>query len=170
MTNNTDHHVLRPELEGAFRSGEARLNTELARHDAVFKARDVIFRSGAKPEFVYQLRTGWVARTRLLAARQQQIIAIYLPGDLFGLDGLLRVKQPERVECLTDASVSYIDRDRLLAMARTDDEIAIRLMWQLVDGEGRLHDRISGFGSVRADQRLAAMLLDFHHRLQRVGL
>ena len=75
----------RPELLGALQRGEAVLTRAMAPNARTFKPGEKIIGEGEPHGFVYWLRTGWVARTRRLPDERNQIIAIFLPGDFFGV-------------------------------------------------------------------------------------
>jgi CRP-like cAMP-binding protein len=59
---------------------------------------------------VYLLEAGWVARTRKTEDDRRQIMMVFLPGDLMGLKSMLLERQPDTIECLTDARPRAHDR------------------------------------------------------------
>ena len=74
--------------------------------------------------FVYWLRTGWVARTRRLPDERNQIIAIFLPGDFFGVKTIFLVQQPDALEALSAVTVEFLDHREVLDLAQQDSNVS----------------------------------------------
>jgi CRP/FNR family transcriptional regulator, anaerobic regulatory protein len=66
--------------------------------------------------------------------------------------------------------VEFLDWREVLRMARADPDIATRLWWQVCEDERRLHSWVTVLGRGSAEERIAAMVLDFRLRLHRAGL
>ena len=160
----------RPELLGALQRGEVVLTRAMRPNARIFKPGEKILEEGEPHGFVYWLRTGWVARTRRLPDERNQIIAIFLPGDFFGVKTIFLVQQPDALEALSAVTVEFLDCREVLNLARQDPDVGIRLWWQICEDERRLHNWITGLGRGNAEERIAAMLLDFRIRLRRAGL
>jgi len=160
----------RPELLGALQRGEAVLTRAMAPNARTFKPGEKIIGEGEPHGFVYWLRTGWVARTRRLPDERNQIIAIFLPGDFFGVKTIFLVQQPDALEALSAVTVEFLDHRQVLDLAQQDPDVGIRLWWQICEDQRRLHSWITGLGRGNAEERIAAMLLDFRIRLRRAGL
>jgi CRP-like cAMP-binding protein len=131
---------------------------------------DVLIRTGEESGTVYQLESGWVARTRLIEDGRRQIMSVFLAGDLMGLRTMLLTRQPDTIECLTDASVRAVDHKRLLELAGQDQAVGVRVMFQLAEDERRLHNWVAALGQGVADERIATLLLDLRGRLHQAGL
>ena len=95
---------------------------------------------------------------------------VFLPGDLMGIKSMLLQRQPDTIECLTDARVRTIDYQRLLDLTAQDHATSVRVMFQLAEDERRLHNWVTALGRGMADERIATLLLDLHGRLHRAGL
>lgn len=160
----------RPELLGALERGEAVLTRAMAPNAKTFKPGERIIGEGEPHGFVYWLRTGWVARTRRLPDERNQIIAIFLPGDFFGVKTIFLVKQPDALEALSAVTVEFLEHREVLHLAQQDPDVGIRLWWQICEDQRRLHSWVTGLGRGNAEERIAAMLLDFRIRLRRSGL
>jgi CRP-like cAMP-binding protein len=142
----------------------------MGRNAKAFRPGDEISAEGDLHGYVYWLRTGWVARTRRIPDERTQIITVFLPGDFFGVKAIFLVQQPDAIEALSGVTVEFLHWRESLEMARTDPDIAIRLWWQVCEDERRLHSWVAGLGRGNAEERIAAMLLDFRLRLDRAGL
>ena len=129
-----------------------------------------IIGEGEPHGFVYWLRTGWVARTRRLPDERNQIIATFLPGDFFGVKTIFLVQQPDALEALSAVTVEFLDHREVLNLARENPDVGIRLWWQICEDQRRIHSWVTALGRGNAEERIAAMLLDFRVRLQRAGL
>jgi CRP-like cAMP-binding protein len=120
--------------------------------------------SGGQPDVVlYRLRDGWAYRYRDLPDGHRAIMDVYVPGDIIGLDSLLR---KTNVRTLTTAAVEVIVVKQSVAELLTDGCIAFYI-WRLISEHQLRADRLlAAISSLDARGRLATMLLDFYHRLE----
>jgi CRP/FNR family transcriptional regulator len=91
----------RPELLENLQRGEAALTKAMAPNAKAFGPGAKIIEEGEPHSYVYRLRTGWVARTRQLPDERNQIIAVFLPGDFFGVKSIFLARQPDALEALS---------------------------------------------------------------------
>ena len=56
-------------------------------------------------EGIYRLRAGWAYQFRDWSTDRRIIVDVYLPGDVIGLDTILRTRRPEQVLTLTSAQL-----------------------------------------------------------------
>jgi CRP/FNR family nitrogen fixation transcriptional regulator len=99
---------------------------------------------------------------KLLNDGRRQISAFLLPGDFFGLD--CDDEYRFTAEAVTDASVTFVKRSALTALARRDGEVANDL-WRMARGElHRAHDHMLLLGRKSAQERIAAFLLEMAER------
>ncbi len=167
----SDHYPLhRPELYEGLTLGDRRLVQSMHGQSKLIGANEALLRPGEAHQWVYRVRTGWLARWRPVEDGRQQIIAIFLPGDLIGIKCMLMVRQPDGIEALTAATLDSLDQACFRALATADPAVALRVMFQLAEDERRLHNWVVGLGRSDAEARIAAMLLDFWRRLRRLGL
>ena len=170
MAATPNYPLHRPEIYETLRRGELALARAMAADERALRAGQRIVQAGEDCRFVFQLRTGWLCRSRGLEDGRRQIITIFLPGDLCVVKALLFAEQPDAVEALTDATLTAIAQDRLRLLAAEEPDVALRLMLQLAEDERRLHNWGIGLGRGTADEKMAAMLLDFRNRLRHIGL
>src|ERR1043166_4827362 len=135
----------RPELRGLLSRGEATIREAMG---APVRRRkgDGLINTGEDSSTVYLLESGWVARTRLIDDGRRQIIVVFLPGDLMGIKSMLLERQPDTIECLSDAYVRVIDHKRLLELVAQDHAASVRIMFQLAEDERRLHTWVAALG------------------------
>jgi CRP/FNR family transcriptional regulator, anaerobic regulatory protein len=159
----------RPELRDLLIRGEATIRQAM-RPPTRYREGDVLVSTGEDSGTVYLLEQGWVARTRLIDDGRRQIIVVFLPSDLMGIRSMLLERQPETIECLTDAYVRTIDHKRLLELVAQNHAASLRVMFQLGEDERRLHNWVAALGKGSADERIATLLLDLRGRLHQAGL
>lgn len=157
------HH--RPHLEQALLSGEAKLRALLHGSAAGVPAGTTLIRAGTDHEFVYRLVSGWACRTRGIADGRDQIILVFLPGELFAIKSMFVSSHFDDVKILSDAVVERIHYAELHRAFSADHDIATRCMWQVVEEERRLHGWVFGLGQGSAEERLALLLIDLRGRL-----
>jgi CRP/FNR family transcriptional regulator, anaerobic regulatory protein len=122
-----------------------------------------LFRGGQPDVVLYRLRDGWAYRFRDLADGHRAIVDVYVPGDIIGLDALLR---KTNVRTLTTASVEIIVAKQSMAKLLTEGCTAFYI-WRLLSEHQLRADRlVTAISSLDARGRLATMLLDFYHRLE----
>lgn len=166
---NTHFPLHRPELHDVLIQGEAAIRAAMGPPVRRPKG-EVLIDTGEKSGTVYLLESGWVARIRAIEDGRQQIIVVFLPGDLMGIKTMLLERQPDTIECLTDAQVRTIDHQRLFELVARNHAASVRIMFQLGEDERRLHNWIAALGRGNAEERIATLLLDLRGRLTQAGL
>src|SRR3954466_14823402 len=166
---NIHYPLHRPELRDLLIRGEATLQHAMGR-PGLCREGTKRGSAGVESSRVCLLESGWVARTRKTEDDRRQIMMVFLPGDLMDLKSMLLERQPDTIECLTDARVRTIDHKRLLELVAHDHAVSIRVMFQLAEDERRLHNWVTALGRGHADERIATLLLDLRGRLHRAGM
>jgi len=159
----------RPHLESSLVRGEEKVK-ELMRGTAQnVPAGKTLIRAGTDHEFVYRLVSGWACRTRGIADGRDQIILVFLPGELFAVKSMFVSCHFDDVKVLADSVVERANCRNLHEAFDTDTDVANRCMWQVVEEERRLHGWVFGLGQGSAEERLALLLIDFRGRLALSG-
>src|SRR3954471_16136855 len=166
---NIRYPLHRPELRDLLIRGEATLQQAME-PSGLRREGEALVSTGVESSTVYLLESGWVARTRKTEDDRRQIMMVFLPGDLMGLKSMLLERQPDTIECLTDARVRTIDHKRLLEFVAQDHAVSVRVMFQLAEDERRLHNWVTALGRGSADERIATLLLDLRGRLHQAGM
>jgi CRP/FNR family transcriptional regulator len=128
-----------------------------------------LYREGDRFQFIHAVRTGTFKSTLTLADGREQISGFQMAGELLGLDGLAQGTHASDVVALEDAEVCAIPYASLneLTMKNTGlQEMVSRLMSREIVRE---HGLMMLLGSMNAEERLAAFLLDFSQRLKARG-
>jgi CRP/FNR family transcriptional regulator, anaerobic regulatory protein len=161
------HH--RPHLEVSLVRGDEKLK-ELIRGSAQsYPAGKTLIRAGTDHEYVYRLISGWACRTRGIDDGRDQIILVFLPGELFAVKSMFVSCHFDDVKILSDSVVEKVHCRDLHRAFATDEDVANRCIWQVVEEERRLHGWVFGLGQGSAEERLALLLIDFRGRLSLSG-
>jgi CRP-like cAMP-binding protein len=102
-----------------------------------------------------------------LADRPRAIVDIYLPGDVIGLDTILRTRSSEQVLTLTSVTIEVMPAEDGLIDLMASQTTALYITWLLSQRQRRTDRLLSAVRSLDARGRLAAMVLDFYTRLRR---
>ncbi|SHE78792.1 CRP/FNR family transcriptional regulator, anaerobic regulatory protein [Modicisalibacter ilicicola DSM 19980] len=131
---------------------------------------DYLFQAGHPFTAIYAVRTGSIKTSTLLSNGDEHISGFHLPGEVIGLDAITSDRHPSAAIAMETTSVCEIPFNSLEALG----EQAPALQHQLVrimsrelvteQGTAQLLTRRS------AEQRLAAILLNFSDRFANRGL
>jgi CRP/FNR family transcriptional regulator, anaerobic regulatory protein len=157
--------IVRSQLRGSLQRGDEKLKALLRESGRSAPAGHVLIRSGSEHEYVYRLRSGWACRNRAIADGREQIILMFVPGDVFAVKSLFLTRHPDNVQLLSAAVVERVHQNELREAFAQDADIANRCMWQVVEEERRLHSWVFGLGQGSAEERLAMLVLDVRGRL-----
>ena len=160
----------RQQIEDRLEAGDRALGRVMPARFRTLRPRDTLIRTGEPHDEIYRLTSGWMCRSRVLSDGRQQIIMVFLPGDLLGLKTMLLDRQPDSIQCITRATVQALDYAAALELGRTDPDVSLRFMWQLAEDERRLHNWVIALGRGSAIERIATLVLDFRGRLMQAGL
>ncbi|MGV7032498.1 Crp/Fnr family transcriptional regulator [Methylobacterium symbioticum] len=155
----------RPELTASLALGDAAFDALLTDPPRVFRAGTAIVAQGERHDYVYRLRTGWVARIRELTDGRSQYLLVFLPGDIFGVKSMFVLHQPDAVVALSDVTVDRVEYQRLKAAFDGNPDLATRCAWQITEEERRLHNWVVSLGQGSAEERIAYVLREFSERL-----
>ena len=102
--------IMEMELEGIFEKYELTAEQYEAFRDSFtlrqFHAWDVVFREGDLAETFYFIRSGELTAARLSSDRQEKVLKVLGPGELFGEIGLLQdIPRIATIKAITDAQI-----------------------------------------------------------------
>jgi CRP/FNR family transcriptional regulator, anaerobic regulatory protein len=145
-----------------------RLDTLVATRRTVHRG-DTLFRSGDPFEAIYAVRTGFF-KTRVSSQDgRDQVTGFQMAGELLGLDGIGTDQHTCDAVALEDSQVCVIPYDRLEQLSREFTELQ-RQFHKIMSREiVRDHGVMLLLGSMRAEERLAAFLLNLAQRLEARG-
>ena len=118
------------------------------------------------------LLAGWACHQRILGDGRRQIVRFLLPGDVVG--SLTRPTLPATSTAMALTSVVLADA-RPLTKTIGDDGAPLNGLADAVDAmahadEINLRDQVVRLGRQTAYERLVHLVLEFHHRLEAIGM
>lgn len=148
---------------------------EMERLDEVVATRrkvargDNLFRNGDKFNALYAIRTGFF-KTRISAEDgRDQVTGFQMAGEIIGLDGIVRDHHTCDAVALEDAEVCVMPFDRIEDLSREITSLQ-RHVHKIMSREiVRENGVMLLLGSMRAEERLAAFLLNLVQRLHARG-
>ncbi len=150
-------------------------NQELQRLDTMVATRgsvrrgDTLFRSGDPFEAVYAVRTGFFKTRVSTDDGRDQVTGFQMAGELLGLDGISTDRHSCDAVALEDSQVCVIPYAQLEQLSREFPDLQ-RQFHKIMSREiVRYHGVMLLLGSMRAEERLAAFLLNLTQRLQARG-
>jgi CRP/FNR family transcriptional regulator len=133
------------------------------------KAGTTLYREGDRFEFIYAVRSGTFKTSLELADGREQVSGFYLGGELMGLDGVANGRHASSATALEDADVCAIPYTHLAELSAANagmQHVVGRLMSREIVRE---HSLMMLLGSMNAEERLAAFLLNLSQRLKARG-
>lgn len=128
-----------------------------------------LYHEGEKFQFIYAVRSGTFKSSLMLKDGREQVTGFQMAGELLGLDGLAAGKHASSATALEDAEICAIPYAHLSELAAgTPDlqHVISRLMSREIVRE---HSLMMLLGSMNAEERLAAFLLNVSQRMKARG-
>ena len=143
--------------------------------DAVFgtQARvgkqEVLYRAGEPFTALYAIRLGTFKTLVLSEDGREQVTGYYMCGDVLGLDGIGEARHASEAIALEDSEVCPLPFAKLDEMVRREPVLRRNLLCLLSRDLCRGQGMMLLLGSMRAEERLAAFLLNLAERYKRRG-
>jgi CRP/FNR family transcriptional regulator len=150
----------RRQLSERFRCSQSRTLT----------AGELLGTAGSSNEVIFQLQAGWAYQFRDFSDGCRAIVDVYLPGDVIGLDAVLRIRRLEEVMTLTSVTIAAIHADDALTDLMASRSTALYIALLLGQRQRRADRLVAAISCLGARGRLATMMLDFCTRLRRQRL
>ena len=148
---------------------------ELRRVDELVAVRRTVkrgaslFHNGEKFTSLYAIRTGFFKTTVNTEDGRDQVTGFQMAGEIVGLDGIVNELHTCDAIALEDAEVCVLPFDRIEEISREITSLQ-RHVHKIMSREiVREHGVMLLLGSMRAEERLAAFLLNLVQRLQARG-
>jgi CRP/FNR family transcriptional regulator, anaerobic regulatory protein len=133
------------------------------------KAGHVLYREGDKFQFMYAVRSGTCKSSLTLRDGREQVTGFHMAGELMGLDGAAHGTHASTATALEDAEICAIPYAHLNDLAAGNSSmqmVVARLMSREIVRE---HSLMTLLGSMSAEERLAAFLLNISQRMKARG-
>ncbi len=148
---------------------------ELDRVDDVVASRrkvkrgTTLFRTGEKFTSLFAIRTGFFKTSVVSEDGKDQVTGFQMAGEVIGLDGIVNDQHTCDAVALEDAEVCVMPFDRVEELSREVVSLQ-RHVHKIMSREiVREHGVMLLLGSMRAEERLAAFLLNLVQRLNARG-
>lgn len=144
---------------------------ELDRIDQVIATRRKVrrktplFRNGEKFQALYAIRTGTFKTCVTTEDGRDQVTGFQMAGEIVGLDGIVNDQHACDAIALEDAEVCVMPFDRISEVASLQHHLHRVMSREIV----REHGVMLLLGTMRAEERVAAFLLNLVQRLQARG-
>ena len=130
---------------------------------------ETLYREGDRFQFIFAVRSGTFKSALMLADGREQVSGFHLAGELMGLDGLASGKHASSAIALEDTEVCAIPYAHLSELAANSAGLQM-VMAKLMSREiVREHSLMVLLGSMNAEERLAAFLLNLSQRMKARG-
>jgi CRP/FNR family transcriptional regulator, anaerobic regulatory protein len=133
------------------------------------KAGDVLYREGDRFQYIYAVRSGTLKSSLTLSDGREQVSGFHISGELVGLDGVAQGRHASSTMALEDTEVCAISYTALSELAMSTSgmqHVVSRLMSSEILRE---HTLMMLLGSMNAEERLAAFLLNLSQRFAARG-
>ena len=145
-----------------------RLDSLVAQRRQVPRGDD-LFRTGERFAHVYAVRTGFFKTGLTLEDGREQVTGFQMTGELLGLDGISTDTHTVTATALEDSQVCVIPFDQLEELSRDFTDLQ-RQFHKIMSREiVRDHGVMLLLGSMKAEERLAAFLVNLTQRLHTRG-
>ena len=129
-----------------------------------------LYRAGDSFTSIYAIRSGSIKCSRITEDGEEQITGFYLPGEIFGLDGLSASHYLTTAIALETSAMCELPFNKLESLSREIPSLQ-RHFFQLMSREINAdQELISLLSKNTAEERLAALLLSLSSRYKRQGL
>ncbi len=144
------------------------LDTLVATRRSVARG-DQLFRSGDAFQSLYAVRTGFFKTCVTAEDGRDQVTGFQMAGELLGLDGIGTDRHTVDAVALEDSQVCVIPFEELERLSREFNNLQHQFHRIMSREIVRDHGVMLLLGSMRAEERLAAFLLNLTQRLQARG-
>jgi len=132
--------------------------------------KQTVFFVGDNYQGVYAVRSGAIKTAITNGDGTEQITGFYLPGEIFGWDGLANGRHTNTATALETTAICAIPAQRMDELSLTLPDLGrhfMRLMSREISADQQM---LALLGKSSAEQRIAALLLSISNRLERQRL
>ncbi len=130
---------------------------------------DTLYRAGGPFGALYAIRSGSLKTVLLAEDGREQVAGYHMPGEVVGLDGIGNDVHECQAMALEDSEVCALPFESIAQVARDSAAFQNNLHRYLSREIARQRTLMLLLGTMRAEQRLAAFLLDLSQRYQARG-
>jgi CRP/FNR family transcriptional regulator len=142
---------------------------ELVAHRRSIKRGNALFHNGEPFSALYAVRTGFFKTSLTTEDGRDQVTGFQMAGEIIGLDGIVNDQHTCDAIALEDAEVCVMPFERIEEISREVGALQKHVHRIMSREIVREHGVMLLLGSMRAEERLAAFLLNLVQRLQARG-
>lgn len=145
--------------------------SELDRIETIIQKRkrvkrgEQLFRNGDPFHSLYVIRTGFFKTSVSTTDGREQVTGFQMAGEIMGLDGIVSDRHTCDAVALEDANVCIMPFDRIEELSREITTLQKHIHKLMSRKIVREHGVMMLLGSMRAEERVAAFLLNLTQRL-----
>jgi CRP/FNR family transcriptional regulator len=128
-----------------------------------------LYRTGEKFEAIYAIRSGFFKTDVLLEDGRDQVTGFQMPGEILGMDGISTESHTCNAVALEDSEVCIIPYGQLEQLSREIEALQHNFHKVMSREIVRDHGLMMLLGTMRAEERLAAFLLNMSQRFTARG-
>ena len=133
------------------------------------KKGELLYRAGDSFTALYAIRTGSCKTTVLAEDGREQVAGYHMLGDVIGMDGIGTERHGCQAVALEDTECCVLPFNELGDLTRSVAPLQHNLYQALSREIGRSQNAMLLLGSMRAEERLAAFLLNLSQRYRERG-
>lgn len=135
-----------------------------------YRSKDVIYREGDAPSYLYLLNKGKVKVVKTDHYGKELVVDIVGHGQYFGFTAILEgSEQKETAVALDDAEALLIPKAEFLQLVESNRDVAVRFIKMLAGNVKSQEERLLQLAYAPVRERAARALLDLHERFVKVG-
>jgi CRP/FNR family transcriptional regulator, anaerobic regulatory protein len=142
---------------------------ELITNRVRLRKGEVLYRAGDSFTSLYAIRTGSCKTTLLAEDGHEQVVGYHMLGDVIGMDGIGAGRHGCEAVALEDSEFCVLPFAELEALGRCVAPLQHNLHQFLSREISRSHGVMLQLGSMRAEERLAAFLVNLSQRYRDRG-
>ena len=127
---------------------------------------ETLIRAGDRFDALYAVRTGFFKSVITSRGGRQQVTGFQTGGEVIGLGGIDTGRHEVDVIALEDSQVCVIPFDQLESLAREVPSLQRQFHRHMSHEIATDHEAMLQLGSMHAEERVAAFLLNLVHRLE----
>ena len=148
---------------------ELRRVDELVTRRPIIKRGTTLFRNGEKFTSLYAIRTGFFKTSVTTEDGRDQVTGFQMAGEIMGLDGIVNDHHTCDAIAIEDAEVCVLPFERIEEISREVKALQHHVHKIMSREIVREHGVMLLLGNMRAEERLAAFLLNLVQRLHARG-
>jgi CRP/FNR family transcriptional regulator, anaerobic regulatory protein len=133
------------------------------------KRGETLYRTGDAFASLYAVRSGFFKTTQILEDGRDQVTGFHMAGEIMGMDGIGAERHSCNAVALEDSEVCVIPYSRLETLGRELPALAQQFHKVMSREIVREHGVMLLLGTMRAEERLAAFLLNLSQRFTARG-